>query len=206
MPETMKPPAGASWLLSIFTLEPDFQQVDGDLQEEFHQIALREGTRAARNWYWREAFRNAWAFSMRPSTIRLLAAAVLCVLILRLTNRPLNRWLRAALMPAPRVPGLSLLLGSLIQTGVVLGLGYSAESILQRREPRLPAAFIGLYLLAIAYWVCHTHYYQLWLLAPKRIPWDVAKTIVVAGAYWIGVAWAARSGSGAARLPHSIER
>jgi len=204
MTETIKPPAGASWLLSIFTLEPDFQQVDGDMREEFHQLALREGTEAARNWYWREAFRNAWAFSTRPSTIRLLTAAALCVLILRLTNRPLNRWLRTELMSAPRIPGLALLLGSLIQTGVVLGLGYSAESILQRREPRLPVAFIGFYLLAIAYWVCVTHYYQLWLLAPGRILVDLVKTIVVVGAYWIGVAWAARSGSGAARLPTII--
>jgi hypothetical protein len=204
MPETIKPPAGASWLLSIFALEPDFQQVDGDLREEFHQLALREGIKAARNWYWREAFRNAWAFSMRPSTIRLLTAAALCVLVFRLTNSPLNRWLRTALMPAPRVLGLGLLLSSLIHTGVALGLGYSAESILQRREPRLPVAFIGLYLLAIAYWMCVTHYYQLWLLAPGRIPVDLVKTIVVAGAYWIGVAWAARSGSGAARLPHIV--
>ena len=204
MPETMKPPAGASWLLSIFTREPDFQQVDGDLREEFHQLVRREGTEAARKWYWREVFRSACAFSMRPSTIRLLTAAALCVLILRLTNSPLNRWLRAALMPAPRVLGLGLLLRSLIHTGVVLGLGYSAESILQRREPRLPVAFTGLYLLAIACWVCVTHYYQLWLLAPRRIPVDLASTIVVVCVYWIGVAWATRSGSGGARLPHII--
>jgi hypothetical protein len=204
MPETMKPPAGASWLLSIFTGEPDFQQVDGDLREEFHQLVLREGTEAARKWYWREVFRNAWAFSMRPSTIRLLTAAALCVLILRLTNSPLNRWLRAALMPAPRVLGLGLLLRTLIHTGLVLGLGYSAESILQRREPRLPEAFTCLYLLVLAGWVCVTHYYQLWLLAPGRIPVDLVSTIVVVCVYWIGVAWARRSGSGGARLPRFI--
>jgi len=51
-------------VLCFFGGRPDFSAVIGDLKEEFHQRAESSGFKAARQWFWRETFRTAWALTV----------------------------------------------------------------------------------------------------------------------------------------------
>lgn len=115
MLETLRPPKGASWLLSLFAGEPDFPEVEGDLSEEFQQLALQSGPSAAQQWYWREALRNARAFVIRRGSINALGAGLLSVAIFRLVMPLFSHWLRNELASVPRVPGLGILLITLFE-------------------------------------------------------------------------------------------
>ena len=63
--EYITPPRGASFLLSFFASEPDCAIVLGDLSEEFQKRASAHGHAAARRWYRRESFRNAFEWIKR---------------------------------------------------------------------------------------------------------------------------------------------
>ena len=65
MSELLKPPAVPLAILNFFASQPDFPAVAGDISEEFHQRIQSAGPRAAKRWYWREAFRNAFALTWR---------------------------------------------------------------------------------------------------------------------------------------------
>jgi hypothetical protein len=65
MSELLKPPAVPAAVLNFFASQPDFPAVAGDISEEFHQRARSSGAKAAQRWYWREAFRNAFALTWR---------------------------------------------------------------------------------------------------------------------------------------------
>src|SRR6516225_2932147 len=106
MADMIEPPHGANLLLSLFAGESDFPQIEGDLREEFHQILAASGPDEAKEWYWREAWRSAWALIMRPRVIHTLGSAALCVALFRLVTPFCFRWLRFQLASAPRVPGL----------------------------------------------------------------------------------------------------
>jgi len=65
MSELLKPPAVPAAILNFFASQPDFAAVAGDISEELHQRAQISGAKAAKCWYWREAFRNALALTWR---------------------------------------------------------------------------------------------------------------------------------------------
>ncbi len=83
MSELLNPPAVPMAILNFFASQPDFEAVIGDINEEFHQRVESSGARAARLWYWREAFRNAAALPVRHALrtpVRIIAVALGCVL------------------------------------------------------------------------------------------------------------------------------
>jgi len=46
-------------------LQPDErQEIVGDLEEQFHRRSARDGERAARLWFWRQALALTWGFSL----------------------------------------------------------------------------------------------------------------------------------------------
>src|SRR5215469_3360857 len=63
--EYIIPPRAASILLNLFASEADFAIVLGDLSEEFQKRISTQGHASARRWYWRESFRNAFAWIKR---------------------------------------------------------------------------------------------------------------------------------------------
>jgi hypothetical protein len=65
MSELLKPPVIPSAILNFFSTQPDFPAVAGDMAEEFQQRAQSLGAAAAKLWFWRESFRNAWALTAR---------------------------------------------------------------------------------------------------------------------------------------------
>src|SRR5439155_11624279 len=82
MPELLKPPAVATAILDFFASQPDFPAVSGDISEEFQQRAQSSGAKAANRWYWREAFRNAFALTwreLRRTPVRTTLVAIGCL-------------------------------------------------------------------------------------------------------------------------------
>ena len=85
MSELLKPPTVPSAILSyFFSNQSDFAAVIGDMGEEFHQRVQNKSSsvRAAKFWYWREAFRNALALTAREvfrTPIRTLIVAFGCL-------------------------------------------------------------------------------------------------------------------------------
>jgi len=63
--EYVTPPQAASILLNLFASEADFAIVLGDLTEEFQKRVCALGHASARRWYWREVFRNVFAWIKR---------------------------------------------------------------------------------------------------------------------------------------------
>jgi len=143
-----KPPRTPALLLSLFSGEPDFRQIEGDLSEEFHSLLLARGPKDARRWYWREVRRNLWVLLKRPSTIQVLAVAALSVFIFKFAAAgPFFRWLQTELYSAPRIPGLRLILMTVFETMVAMLLGGLMSQLLKGREPLLRMAFTACFLL-----------------------------------------------------------
>jgi len=65
MPEPTKPPKGAFRILSLFSGDPVFPHIAGDMGEEFHQRVCDDGEKQAKRWYWRELFRNMLILAIR---------------------------------------------------------------------------------------------------------------------------------------------
>jgi hypothetical protein len=65
MSELLKPPSFPAAVLNFFSHQPDYFAVAGDMSEEFQERARTAGPAAAKLWYWRETFRNAWALTAR---------------------------------------------------------------------------------------------------------------------------------------------
>ena len=89
MSELLKPPAVASAILNFFASQPDFPAVAGDISEEFHQRIQSSGPNAAKRWYWREAFRNAFALTwreLRRTPVRTTLVAFGCFLAVNLAT------------------------------------------------------------------------------------------------------------------------
>jgi len=80
---SVQPPRVAVWLLNLFTIADEEESIQGDLLEEFSQIALTSGFRDARRWYWRQAIKTiphlaASGFRAAPlSTIAVVIAGYL---------------------------------------------------------------------------------------------------------------------------------
>ncbi len=83
MSQLLKPPRIPSAILNFFAGQPDFPALLGDMSEEFHQRAQSSGATAANRWFWREAFRNAFALTWRElvrTPIRTALMAIACIL------------------------------------------------------------------------------------------------------------------------------
>ena len=84
--EYVTPPRGAMAILKFCASEPEFDNVVGDLTEEFQQRASAQGHPAAKRWYWREAFRNAIVLGKREllrTPSKILALSLLISLLVR---------------------------------------------------------------------------------------------------------------------------
>ena len=54
----MMPPRIASWLITLFMPQDEAQEIQGDLLEEFSELASHSGVGAARSWYWRQTIKT----------------------------------------------------------------------------------------------------------------------------------------------------
>jgi len=83
MAELLKPPAVPTAILNFFASQPDFPAVAGDISEEFQHRGQSSGPVAAKRWYWRDAFRNAFALTWRElarTPVRTAVMAIACIL------------------------------------------------------------------------------------------------------------------------------
>jgi hypothetical protein len=83
MPEPLKLPTIPLVMLNFFASQPDFPALVGDISEEFHQRAQSAGAKAAKRWYRREAFRNAFALTWRElmrTPVRTTLMTIGCIL------------------------------------------------------------------------------------------------------------------------------
>jgi hypothetical protein len=85
MSPTTRPPAIADWLVGMFTPDKNTDAMQGDLAEEFAELASESGVASARRWYWRQSMTSvahliAIGFRVAPL---LIAGAVLggCLLL-----------------------------------------------------------------------------------------------------------------------------
>ena len=192
MPDSFRPPKGASLILGLFAGEPDFKQVQGDLSEEFYDRALRTGPATARSWYWREALLNAWAFITRPQVINVLGSASLCVALFVLAQPLYFRWLRGELASVPRVPGLRFFLLTSFDIPLCLMLGAVTSRFLRGREPMLRLAFTGFYLARLGSLLYFRQYYTVWLQEPLRFLLDNFGLLLLITSFWVGSLWTER--------------
>ena len=87
MPDRTKPPLLGTFILSLFSAEPDLLVIEGDLSEEFYDRLSTRGSTSARRWYLREAFRNASSLTQRQfarSPIQTLVISLGCLVVLNL--------------------------------------------------------------------------------------------------------------------------
>ena len=136
MSEPVKPPRGACRVLNLFSNDPLFPQIAGDMSEEFHQRARDDGEKTARLWYWRELLRNMGILTLRQVQMQHMAfhatmqanrrhhaqgivAAVLCVVLLRLATRMSEYWLPSGISLPMRVMAFIFLA---VLVGLVLGI------------------------------------------------------------------------------------
>jgi hypothetical protein len=80
--ETAAAPKWILVLLWAFKSEPCYPQIEGDLEEEFHQRMSEYGIAAARTWYYREVCRNTWSLTWRWATLQAIILPALCLLFL----------------------------------------------------------------------------------------------------------------------------
>jgi hypothetical protein len=178
MSELLKPPVVPLAILNFFASQPDFPAVAGDISEEFHQRAHNSGADAAKRWYWREAFRNAFALTRREllrTPVRTTLIALGCFLAVNIVTNFL--W-RLGLMHGPRPWGvLTTQLMTLLATGLV------GSRLLPGREWALALTFtvlsacwdaLGMYHSVPSAWVLVT--VSLWIVLHQ-------------GAFWLGCLW-----------------
>jgi len=186
MANTTKPPYWATLLLSLFAGESDFPQIEGDLREEFYQLASESGREPARAWYWRQAWRNATTLIRRPSMINTLVGAAFCVAVFRLVTPLVFRWLRFELSSAPRTPGLRFVLITLFEITFVFILGLLISRVLKGRESLLRLTFTLFYLLIPANIILFSRIYAVWLNKPWHFAMDQLVLLFVITSFWIG--------------------
>src|SRR5881394_208843 len=54
----VRPPRVAIWLVDLFTPDEDAEAIQGDLLEEYSELALKSGVASARRWYWRQSVKT----------------------------------------------------------------------------------------------------------------------------------------------------
>lgn len=183
MSELLKPPAVAAAILNFFASQPDFPAVAGDISEEFHQRAQSSGAKAAKRWYWREAFRNALALTWRElmrTPVRTALMAFGCFLDVNIVTNFL--W-RLGLMHGPRPWGVLT-----IQLMTLLAMGLAGGKLLPGREWALALTFT----LLSACWDALGIFFPAGrhLAPPLRVFVTVSLWIVLhQGAFWLGCLW-----------------
>jgi hypothetical protein len=102
--DSVQPPRIAVWLVSLFTPVGDVESIQGDLLEEFSQVASEKGIASARRWYWRQTVRTTAhlvgaGFRTAPWTITVVVAAgfLLRWSVSWLSDPAINRAIDAAL-------------------------------------------------------------------------------------------------------------
>jgi len=68
--DMVQPPRTATWLVVMFASE-EKDSLEGDLLEEFSDLAARSGAAVARRWYWRQTLLMGDNQNFRPTTIRI---------------------------------------------------------------------------------------------------------------------------------------
>lgn len=184
MLESLKPPTGASLLLSLFSNLPDFEDVEGDLSEEFHQLALSAGPTAAREWYWRQAVRNSFAFVARRESINSLGAGLFSVAMFSLVMPLMFQWLRFAMDSLPRIPGARIFLITLLETALSFVLGSLLTRVLKGSEPLLRLTFSVAYLVRLVSFIIRSGMYLWW--SPFQFSLNLAGLICVIACFWLG--------------------
>jgi hypothetical protein len=210
MSELLKPPAIPLAILSVFSNQPDFCAVIGDISEEFHQRAQRTGARSAKLWYWREAFRNAVALTARevlrtPGRTTIVAlgclvaatavAVVYCLTYLDL--HPFRRLDGVALDKSQR----DILL--LVQLGASLVLGWIGGRLLPGRECALALMYTlvsswvvlpGFGIVLVTWEVSGLPELDFLYFQPVRMFLILEVTLLI-GAFWLGCLWTRRRDS-----------
>jgi hypothetical protein len=102
--DSVQPPRIAVWLVSLFAPVGDVESIQGDLLEEFSQLASEKGIASARRWYWRQTIRTTAhllgaGFRTAPSTISAVVTGgfLLRWFICWLSDPTINRAIDAAL-------------------------------------------------------------------------------------------------------------
>ena len=105
--QSVEPPRIAGWLLKLFMAGEQAESIQGDLLEEFSQIALTSGVAVARRWYWGQTMKTVPHFAasgFRGAPVSTLAAVAGGYLLFRfvyglpdkllmaLTDRYLTFW------------------------------------------------------------------------------------------------------------------
>ena len=183
MSELLKPPAVPSAILNFFASQPDFPAVAGDISEEFHQRIQSFGPKAAKRWYWREAFRNALALTRRE----LLQTPIRTTLIAFgsfLTVSLVTGWFtRHGLVSGPSPWDVFA-----TQLLFLLAAGLTGGKLLPRREWALALTFT-------AFSICIDGTLR-WIYPVLRVHFSAAQLAAVVlgsglrqGAFWLGCLW-----------------
>ncbi len=196
MSELLKPPAIPVAILNFFASQPDFPAVAGDISEEFHQRAQNSGANAARRWYWREAFRNAVALTLRElsrTPVRTTLMALSCFFAVSIvTNIELNYLWRLGLMYGPR-PWRVLT----IQLLTLLATGLAGGKVLPGREWALALAFTS---ICLAVGLRDSLVSRVHFSAPQ-LEFVIVGNVLCLGAFWLGCLWIRRSRSRSPKQP-----
>jgi len=185
MSELLKPPAVPVVILNFFASQPDFPAVAGDISEEFHQRVQRSGADAAKRWYWREVFRNAWALTAREllrTPVRTTLMALSCFFAVSIvTNIVMNYLWRLGLMYGPHPLGVLT-----IQLLTLLATGLAGGKVLPGREWALALAFTAICLAGGLRWyspVPRVHF------SAPQLEFVIVGNVLCQGAFWLGCLW-----------------
>jgi hypothetical protein len=138
--EYITPPRSASFLLSFFASEPDFAIVLGDLSEEFQKRASAHGHAAARRWYRRESFRNAFEWIKREflrtpvKVLTVTLVADLSILVLAGLLVPLGLDVQWAWIPPRYWRWFQFLWSILVPSLLYVATGAIASILVRGRE------------------------------------------------------------------------
>jgi hypothetical protein len=69
----------ALWLVGLFTANDRAESLQGDLLEEFSDLAAKSGIPSARRWYWRQSLKTAVV--LFGSAFRLAPSSIVCAVV-----------------------------------------------------------------------------------------------------------------------------
>ncbi len=168
------------------------------MSEEFQERARNSGAAAAKLWYWREAFRNAWVLTAREilrTPARTALAAAACFLAV---NGVMGLYFLARYYPRPIVVVMSQPMELVLNDGGVMLLlqfmgsfaaGWTGARLLPGREWALALlfTFVVACVTLAAFW-----YLRLALPAPLMQFMFAGIGLRVSG-FWLGSLWMRRS-------------